>query len=104
MQQKNNLEHLDKSNINQTVNQETASKDRKTEQNGKGNKKTRRSKRIRNSLKNLTILYVNIRGLKSKLDSLENIITEVDPSIMCPVETHLEVTDQVEVGGYTLPY
>ena len=52
-------------------------------------------------LKNLTILYVNKR-LKSKLDSLENIITEVDLSIMCLVETNLEATDQVEVGGYSL--
>ena len=59
---------------------------------------------MRNSLKNLANLYVNIRGLKSKLDSLENIITEVDPSIMCLVETHLKETDQVDVGGYTLVF
>ena len=58
------------------------------------------SKRIRNSFKNLKLLYVNIRGLKSKTDSLANIIEEVDPSIICLVETHLDEAERVQLEGF----
>ena len=65
----------------------------------KGTKKMRRSKRIRNSFKNLKLLYVNIRGLKSKTDSLAN-IEEVHPSIICLVETHLDEAERVQLEGF----
>ena len=66
----------------------------------KGTKKIRRSKRIRNSFKNLKLLNVNIRRLKSKTDSLANIIEEVDPSIICLVETHLDEAERVQLEEF----
>ena len=69
----------------------------------KGTKKIRHSKQIRNSFKNLKLLlHVNIRGLKSKTDSLANIIEEVDPSIICLVETHLDEAEGVQLEGFNL--
>ena len=79
--------------------EERASKQKGRE---KGTKKIRRSKRIRNSFKNLKLLYVNIRGLKSKTDSLANNIEEVDPSVICLVETHLDEAERVQLEGFNL--
>ena len=45
-------------------------------------------------------MYVNIRGLKSKTDSLVNIIEEVDPSIICLVETRLDKAERVQLEGF----
>ena len=44
--------------------------------------KTRRSKKMRNKMKNVSIMYLNIRGLKSKLESLKEIIDEQKPDII----------------------
>ena len=44
-------------------------------------------------------MYVNIRGLKSKTDSLTSIIEEMNPSIICLVETHLDEAERVQLEG-----
>ena len=44
-------------------------------------------------MKQLTIFYQNVRGLKSKLPSLQIIAAEYCPSIICIVETHLSEND-----------
>ena len=71
-------------------------KDQKQEK-GKGDKKesitrkrVRRSKRIKNALKNFKIYYQNVRGLKSKLDSLQEMIDDYQPALLCIVETHVQ--------------
>ena len=50
--------------------------------------KARRSKRIKNALKHFTIFYQNIRGIKSKVDSLTETVDDIIPTIICLVETH----------------
>ena len=55
----------------------------------KHTKGIRRGRRNKNALKSITILYQNIRGLKSKFLSLQAIIQEQNPSIVCLVETFL---------------
>ena len=67
------------------------------------NKKNRRPKRIRRVLKQLKIMYSNVRGIKSKINSLAGNIDEVNPSILCLVETHLDKKENLEISGYT-PY
>ena len=42
-------------------------------------KKTRRSKKIRNKLKRFTVIYANSRGIKSKMESLKEIVKEKNP-------------------------
>ena len=39
----------------------------------KRNKKIRRGKRIKNKFKNFIILYLNIRGIKQKIETLEEV-------------------------------
>ena len=45
-------------------------------------------------------MYLNIRGLKSKFESLLDKIDEVEPTIVCITETHLLKTEKVEIEGY----
>ena len=49
----------------------------------------RRSKKIKNRLRDFKIYYQNDRGLKSKIDSLSEIIDDYEPTLICLVETHL---------------
>ena len=51
--------------------------------------KTRRSENMRNKMKNVSIMYLNIRGLKSKLESLKEIIDEQKPDVIALVEIAL---------------
>lgn len=44
-------------------------------------------------MKQLSIFYQNVRGLKSKLPSLQIIAAEYCPSVICIVETHLSEND-----------
>ena len=80
---------------------EITPEEREPEQKGsdKGTKKIRCLKWIRNSFKNLKLLYVNIRGRKSKTDSLASIIEEMNPSIICLVETQLDEAERVQLEG-----
>ena len=52
-------------------------------------------------MKSCKILYNNIRGIKSKKKSLEQIIEEEDPTIIGITETKLNKDDLFEIDGYT---
>jgi exonuclease III len=51
---------------------------------------------------NCGVMYLNIRGLKSKIDSLLEKVEEVEPAIICITETHLLKTEKVEIDGYKI--
>ena len=46
--------------------------------------------------------YLNIRGLKSKVTTLHNIIDELQPTIFCITETHLMEKEEIEIEGYKI--
>ena len=69
---------------------------------GTKTRKTRRSRKIYNALQTFRILHVNISGLKSKVNSLADIIAEKYPSVICLVETHLAKEDTISIEGYDL--
>ena len=71
---------------------------------GRKKKGVRRSKRIKNALKNFKIFYQNIRGLKSKTDTLQAMIDDYKPSLVCLVETHLQKEEKIKIPGYSLIY
>ena len=48
----------------------------------------------------MTIFYQNVRGLKSKINSLQCIIEESKPTIIVLVETHLDEEEEIELEGY----
>ena len=48
----------------------------------------------------MTIIYNNVRGFKSKVDSIEAILQELGPTIFCAVETHLDKKEDVKIEGY----
>ena len=66
-------------------------------------KRTRRSTPIKNKLSNFVVMYLNIRGLKSKLESLREKIEEIDPTVICITETHLLEKEGLDIEGY-VPY
>jgi exonuclease III len=78
-------------------NQETAASPRTGKR-----KKTRRGQRIRNKMKKFTIWYQNIRGIKSKLESLREKIEEYSPTVVCITETHLLDTEPMSLEGYKI--
>ena len=53
-------------------------------------------------MKKFTILYNNIRGIKSKEQSLKDIIDAKKPTIVCIVETHLKGEEQCYIDGYNV--
>ncbi len=65
-------------------------------------KKTRRGQRIKNKLKKFVVWYQNMRGLKSKFESLLDKIDEVSPTIICLTETHLLETEALAIKGYKI--
>ena len=65
-------------------------------------KKIRRGQPIKNKLQKFVVLYLNIRKIKPKMDSLVNIIEEVQPSVVCITETHLIDEDKLEIDGYEI--
>ena len=70
-----------------TENRENKDKPEQPEKQKKGiKKKIRRSKQIKNKLRNFKIYYQNVRGLKSKTDSLAETIDHNDPTLICLVE------------------
>ena len=64
-------------------------------------KKTRRSKKIKNALTNFKVFYQNIRGLKSKVDSIMETISDYQPILICLVETHLQKEEEIRIPGYS---
>ena len=67
---------------------------------GNKGKKKRRRKTNENKLRQMTLYYVNIRGIKSKIESLQEIVEEKKPDIIALVETHLEKEEQLKIEGY----
>jgi len=63
----------------------------------KGYKKGRRGMVIRNKYKHLKIYYVNIRGIKSKMTTLSEIILEEKPNIICLNETLLKEEENIDI-------
>ena len=68
-----------------------------------GNKrgsKVRRGQVKKNLHRNCKIYYANVRGLKSKVESIGEILCKVNPTIICLTETHLGQEEKVEMQGY----
>ena len=57
-----------------------------------------------NRAKQFKIIYQNIRGMKSKVDSLTKLVEYRKPTIFCLVETHLEKDEEVAIPGYETIY
>ena len=78
------------------------------EENEKGvvkNKKVhRRSRKNKNDFKNFKVYYVNIRGVKSKIDSLVRIANETQPQVMCVTETMLGEKEKIDIPNYEIFY
>ena len=68
--------------------------------NKRGRKKVRRSMRTRKCYNKFKVYYVNIRGIKSKRESLQEIIDKEKPVIICITETHLGEDEQFNISGY----
>ena len=60
-------------------------------------KKRRKGQPIKNRLKKFKILYLNIRGMKSKINSLNDILEEIQPAIFCITETHLMEKEKLDI-------
>ena len=67
-------------------------------------KKTRRSKKIKNALQKFTIVYQNIRGLKSKVDSVQELVDDCQLNLLCLVETHMQEEEEITIPGYETIY
>ena len=52
-------------------------------------------------MNNFRVLYSNINGIKSKSESLKNIVEEKKPTVVMLVETKLEIEDDFKIEGYT---
>ena len=63
-------------------------------------KKVRRGERTKKHYNKFGIYYVNIRGVKSKVDSLQEIIDSLNPVMICLTETHLGEDEQIGIKGY----
>lgn len=50
----------------------------------------------------MCIFYQNVRGLKSKKNSLDNMLEEQKPTIIALVETHLHPEEDMNLEGYTI--
>ena len=66
--------------------------------------KTRRSKKIKNALRKFTIVYQNIRGLKSKVDSVQELVDDCQPNLLCLVEIHMQEQEEITIPGYETIY
>ena len=65
-------------------------------------KKIRRPKKIKNTLRKFKIYYQNVRGLKSKVDSLDETIEGYEPTLICLVEIHLTKEEQIQIPGHKI--
>lgn len=66
----------------------------KEETNVKGRDKSRKYKKIRD---NSDIYYVNIRGIKSKMESLDSVLEERKPDIVGIAETMLDNQEEINL-------
>ena len=67
-------------------------------------KKTQRSKKIRDALQKFTIIYQNIKGLKSKVDSVQELVDDCHPHLMCLVETHMQEEEELTIPCHETIY
>ena len=65
-------------------------------------KKTLRSKKI--TIQKFTIVYQNVRGLKSKVDSVQELVDDCQPNLLCLVETHMQEEEEIRIPGYEIIY
>ena len=65
-------------------------------------KKIRRPKKIKNTLRKFKIYYQNVRGLKSKVDSLDETIEGYEPTLICLLEIHLTKEEQIQIPGHKI--
>ena len=57
---------------------------------------------MNHKLKSCKFYYLNIRGLKSNIESPKEIIIEEKPEVIGMVETMLDAKDEVVIEGYTI--
>jgi peptidoglycan hydrolase CwlO-like protein len=62
------------------------------------NQKVRRS--IKKKQRKLTQFYSNARGLKSKINSLKDVVEELQPQIMLITETNLKAKESIKINNY----
>ena len=67
-------------------------------------KKTRRGRPIKNKLKKFKVWFQNVRGLKSKMESLQDKLDEVCPTLIGITESHLLEEEDVKFDGYAEPF
>ena len=67
-------------------------------------KKAQISKKIKNTLRNFTIVYQNIRGLKSKVDSVQEPVDDYQPNLLGLVETRMQGEEEITVPRYEAIY
>ena len=48
--------------------------------------------------------YQNVRALKSKLDSPQEMIDDYQPALVCIVETNMQKEEEIQIPGYSLVY
>ena len=101
---KNHKEIYNNNNNNQTDSdsENENSSHNLTEMNNSKKKRNRRPKRIKRTMQNFKILYSNLRGFKSKVFSLSAIIDEINPTLICLVETHMVKQEQIKISGYEI--
>ena len=65
--------------------------------------KTRRGYRGKFTVKNkFNVIGINANGIMSKLLSLNHLITELTPSVICLQETKLRKAGKIKINGYTI--
>ena len=57
---------------------------------------------MKSRLKDFKIYYQNVRGLKSKFDSLAETIDDYEPTLIRLVETHLSKEEQIQIPRYKI--
>ena len=64
-------------------------------------KKTRRSNKMKNVITNFKAFYQNVRGLKSKVDSIMETISDYQPILIYLVETRLQKEEEIRMPGHS---
>ena len=60
----------------------------------------RGDKKCKKDFGKFTVYYVNTRGIKSKLFSIERIAQDLAPQVMCITETMLDKDEKINIPGY----
>ena len=65
-------------------------------------KKTRRGQKTQNSMTKFKVLFNNLRGIKSKLVSVKEIIEKQSPVIVGLAETKMNDGEKIKIEGYKI--